>query len=92
MRYKETLCGTTLGGARLAMGLLLAGAAISSAAAVSPDLGQVARRKVERIENSQLKSGETVILSEDEINSLLEYEYAERIPSGVRDPRVLGAP
>ncbi len=88
MRYKETLCGTTLGGARLAMGLLLAGAAISSAPAVSPDLGQVARRKVERIENSQLKSGETVILSEDEINSLLEYEYAERIPSGVRDPRV----
>ena len=68
--------------------LLLEATAMSSPPAVSLDLAQSARRKVERIENEQLRSGEEVVLSEDEINSLLQYEYAAQIPNGVRDPRV----
>ena len=70
------------------VGLLLAAVAVLSPQAASPDLGQSARRKIERIEQARLEPGETVILSEDEINSLLQYEYAATIPPGVRDPKV----
>ena len=88
MRNTATLSGMRFYGAPLLVTLLLAGIASSSPPAASPELAQSARRKVERIENKQLRSGEAVVLSEDEINSLLQYEYADQIPNGVRDARV----
>lgn len=47
-----------------------------------------AGQKLERISANELKPGETVNLSQDELNSYIRYDYAEEIPEGVRDLRV----
>jgi hypothetical protein len=48
----------------------------------------VAAQKLERISSDKLKPGETVSLSETELNSYIQYDYAEEIPEGVRDLHV----
>lgn len=48
----------------------------------------VAAQKLERIGSEKLQPGETVTLSEIELNSYIQYDYAEEIPEGVRDLRV----
>ncbi len=48
----------------------------------------VATQKIERISAEKLKPGETVTLSEDELNSYIQYDYAEEIPEGIRDLHV----
>lgn len=48
----------------------------------------VAAQKLERISAEKLKPGETVTLSESELNSYIQYDYAEEVPEGVRDLRV----
>jgi hypothetical protein len=47
-----------------------------------------AGQKLERISADGLKPGETVNLSQDELNSYIRYDYAEEIPDGVRDLHV----
>lgn len=55
------------------------------AAALSPEAGSTAEAKLDRIMEDELGPGETVELSEDEINSYLRYNYAAELPDGVRD-------
>ena len=88
MRNTATPSGARRYGAPLLATLLVTAMGSSAPPAASPDLARSARGKVDRIESDQLRAGETVVLSEDEINSLLKYEYATYIPDGVRDPRV----
>ena len=57
-------------------------------AAFSQEEGRSASEKLERISNDELIPGEEVILSDEEINSFLHYEYAEELPDGVRGLRV----
>lgn len=45
----------------------------------------VATQKLERISSEKLKPGETVTLSENELNSYIQYDYAEEIPEGIRN-------
>jgi hypothetical protein len=48
----------------------------------------VATQKLERISSEKLKPGETVTLSENELNSYIQYDYAEEIPEGIRNLHV----
>ena len=57
-------------------------------AAVSPETSRAARVKLVRITSEQLGAGESVILTEDEINSLLRYDSELDVPEGVRDLKV----
>ena len=66
---------------------LLAGAGLLTAA-VSPEVGRTARAKLVRVTSEKLGSGESVILTEDEINSLLRYDSELDVPEGVRDLKV----
>jgi hypothetical protein len=67
---------------------LVAGVAVSSAPALSPESSSAARAKIERISSESMKPGEKIILTEDEINSYLKYDYASEMPQGVRDLRI----
>ena len=66
---------------------LVAGAGLLTAA-VSPETSRAARVKLVRITSEQLGAGESVTLTEDEINSLLRYDSELDIPEGVRDLEV----
>ena len=66
---------------------LVAGAGLLTAA-VSPEVGRTARAKLVRVTSEKLGSGESVILTEDEINSLLRYDSELDVPEGVRDLKV----
>lgn len=68
-------------------GLVLAGLGLA-APPLSPELGRGAREKIERIEQGRVEPGETIVFTEDELNSLLKYEYAAEMPQGVRDAGV----
>lgn len=71
------------------LGCLVAVLAVGVAlAAESREASLRAAQKLERISAEDLKPGETVNLSEDELNSYIRYDYAEEIPEGVRDLRV----
>lgn len=70
----------------LILGLAAASAALSAPGGLTPELGHAARVKIERIEQSKMKPGEKVSWSEDELNSLLKFEYGPRLPPGVREP------
>ncbi len=67
---------------------LLLGALGGVLSALSHEAGITAAKKLERIEAEQLLPGETINLSEDELNSYLKYQYAPEMPAGVRDVRV----
>ena len=69
---------------RLLLPLLLASAA-PWAWALSPEAGAAAEAKLDRIMEDELAPGETVTLTEDELNSYLQYNYAAELPEGVRD-------
>ena len=66
----------------------IAGVAVSSPPALSPESSRAAKAKFERISSESMKPGETITLSEDEINSYLKYDYASEMPQGVRDLRI----
>ncbi|MDA1314800.1 MAG: hypothetical protein O2968_15815 [Acidobacteria bacterium] len=68
--------------------LLLAAFGLAAPPPLSPELGRVARQKIERIEQRHTEPGETIVFTEDELNSLLKYEYAPEMPEGVRDVTV----
>jgi hypothetical protein len=67
---------------------LVAGVAVSSPPALSPESSRAARAKIERISSESMKPGEKITLTEDEINSYLKYDYAPEMPQGVRDLRI----
>ena len=70
-------------------GAVLAGWAVLLAApAISPENSHSAREKLERLERADAPSGTRVILTQDEINSYLRYDFAAEIPAGVTQPDV----
>ena len=73
----------------LATGSLLLAAALSaSSPLLSPAAGLSAKRKIDRINSGRLRNGETVILSENEINSFFKYDHSGDMPDGVREVNV----
>ncbi len=66
----------------------LASVALAAPPPLSPELGRTAREKIAGIEQGRTKAGETIVFTEDELNSLLKYEYAAEMPAGVRDATV----
>ena len=74
---------------RLATGSLLLAAALSaSSALLSPAAGLSAKKKIDRINSGSLRNGETVVLSENEINSFFKYDHSGDMPEGVREVNV----
>ncbi len=70
-----------------AIGIALAGLAASSPSGLSREKSQSAAAKLQRISSEGMESGETIVLTEDEINSFLLYDYPE-MPEGVRDLQI----
>ena len=70
----------------LAAVLLLSSAAVL--AAVSLEESRSAAEKLERISLGKMNPGEQITLTEDEINSFLQYDYAGLIPEGIRNLQV----
>ena len=74
---------------RLATGSLLLAAALSaSSSLLSPTASLSAKKKIDRINSGSLRNGETVILSENEINSFFKYDHSGEMPEGVREVKV----
>ncbi len=69
------------------MAATLAGLALSATSSLSREKGRAAASKLERISSEAMDSGETITLTQDEINSFLRYDYPE-MPEGVRDLQV----
>jgi hypothetical protein len=67
---------------------LLALAMTASLGAMSVRESQSASAKLDRISNDQLKPGEVLELTDEEINSFLHYDYASEMPDGIRGVRV----
>ena len=55
---------------------------------ISPETSHSAKQKLERIADEKLRPGETVILTQDEVNSYLRFDYASEIPAGITDPDI----
>ena len=72
----------------LATGSLLLAAALSASALLSPTASLSAKRKIDRINSGSLRNGETVVLSENEINSFFKYDHSGEMADGVRDVKV----
>ena len=68
--------------------LLLAAALSASSALLSPAASSSAKRKIDRINSGGLRNGETVTLSENEINSFFKYDHAGKMADGVREVKV----
>ncbi|MBI1355908.1 MAG: hypothetical protein GC160_16330 [Acidobacteria bacterium] len=64
---------------------LLALLALPAFGAVSSEASAAAEAKINRILDDELSPGETVTLTQDEMNSYLRYGYAQDLPPGVRD-------
>lgn len=60
----------------------------SSFAAISPELGSEAAKKLSAIDEGTLPSGQRVELSNDEINSFLFYEFRDQRPEGLKSLEV----
>lgn len=56
--------------------------------AVSPEESRSAAEKLDRISLGEMDPGERITLTQSEINSFLEYDYAALIPEGIRNLRV----
>ena len=52
------------------------------------EMSKVAKRKLDRIALAELAGGETIVLSEGELNSFLQHHGKVGIPPGVTDVRV----
>jgi hypothetical protein len=72
---------------RLGAALGLA-AALVAAPAISPESSRSAGEKIERLANLEAAPGSHVILTQDEINSYLRYDFASQIPAGITDPDI----
>ena len=59
-----------------------------AAALLSAAQSRSAKVKLDRIAEGKLARGATVVLTEDEINSYLRYDYASEIPAGLSDPHI----
>ena len=70
----------------LAAALLLSSAALL---AVSVEESRSAALKLDRISLGEMAPGEQITLTQDEINSFLQYDYAGLIPEGIRDLHVV---
>ena len=57
-----------------------------AAAVLSPDLSRSAKQKLDRIYEGKVPPRSTILLSQDEINSFLRYDYAAQVPRGVTEP------
>lgn len=57
--------------------------------AVSPEESRSASEKLDRISLGKMNPGERITLTQSEINSFLQYDYAGLIPEGVRDLQVV---
>lgn len=68
--------------------LLLCLATGLAAGQISPESSHSARRKLQEIADGRLRSGARIVLTEDEINSYLRYDYAVEIPAGLTQPHV----
>jgi len=60
--------------------------AILAAPPLSPENSRAAEQKFDRITGDKLSSGESLILTEDEINSYLRFDYAASLPPGIAQP------
>lgn len=56
--------------------------------AVSPEESRTASEKLDRISRGEMNPGEQITLTESEINSFLQYDYAVLIPVGVENLQV----
>lgn len=76
--------------ALLALGLswLLALGGTVFAAAISEEASLSAARKFQRLAAGEVPSGETVELSQDEMNAFLRYHAAPTVPDSIRDPEI----
>lgn len=54
----------------------------------SPEASRSAAQKIERVLSDDLEPGEQLTITEDELNSYIQYDYAPEIPDGVRDLKV----
>ena len=69
--------------------LVLFWTALAAAAApISPESSRSAREKLELIAKEKTRPGTSIILTEDEINSYLRYDYAQEIPAGISQPHI----
>ncbi len=59
-----------------------------AAALLSAAQSRSAKVKLDRIAAGKLAPGATVVLTEEEINSYLRYDYSEEIPAGLSDPHI----
>lgn len=69
----------------IVLGLLVAALA---APAISPESSRSAQQKLDRIAEEKMAPGSSVVLTEDEINSFLRYDYAADLPKGISQPRI----
>ena len=63
-------------------------AAALAAPVISPENSRSAQEKLDRIAEGKIRPGASVVLTEDEINSFLRYDYAADLPKGIEEPRV----
>jgi len=59
-----------------------------AAAPVSVENSRSAQKKLDEIAAGHLRHGQAVVLTEDEINSYLRYDYAPEIPAGLTQPHL----
>ena len=72
----------------LAVSIAAALGLAASLGAMSLRESQSASAKLDRVSNGLMEPGETLALTEEEINSFLHYDYAKEMPEGVRGVRV----
>lgn len=68
--------------------LLLTALSFRLIAEITPEASEAAADKFDRIARADLESGETVTLSEDELNSFLRHDGAAGIPEGIEDVHI----
>lgn len=73
---------------RLTVAALCWAAYLAASPAISLQKSHSAREKLELIADGKLKPGASLVISEDEINSYLRYDYASEIPAGLSDPHI----
>lgn len=56
--------------------------------AITPEASQSAARKLQRVAEGAVASGESLVFLQDEINAYVRFEAAARIPQGVEDPEL----
>ncbi len=79
---------SAMAGAMGAWAALYLLAPVSLVGAVTPEASQSAARKLQRVAEGAVASGESLVLLQDEINAYLRFAAAARIPQGVEDPEL----